>query len=130
MFKLIVYLELIRLTSKHLHYHVKGPNFYSDHLLTDRIQENIIDYIDSIKENYYMASGEEVPSEYSIINKIKILLPPEPTLEDLQYFITAALEIMNTIKTENKISQISQEVLGDIISNLTNSLGLLNNRLK
>ena len=129
MFKLLVHLELIRLAAKQLHYNVSGSNFYSDHLLMDRIQEELIDFEDEIKENYYMANGEKVPPEKEISSTTANLLPINISMEDLQEFLMEALNTINDLSVDSK-DAAEQDLLGKISSNLANSLGLLNNRLK
>ena len=48
--KLIAYLLAIANFAKDIHYSCKGDAFYSKHLLADRIQDSIYDFIDGIKE--------------------------------------------------------------------------------
>lgn len=122
-------MELIRLAAKQLHYNVSGSNFYSDHLLMDRIQEELIDFEDEIKENYYMANGEKVPPEKEISSTAANLLPINISMEDLQEFLIEALNSINDLSVDSK-DAAEQDLLGKISSNLANSLGLLNNRLK
>lgn len=129
MFRILVYLEIIRISAKQLHYHLTGDNFYGDHLLMDRVQDKMIKYIDSIKENYYLARNKEVPHERKIYEKVVSLLPDDITMELLREYITKELNFIDEFLLDETDAAVS-DLLGTISSNLSNSLGLLNNRLK
>ena len=128
MFRILVQLEIIRMAAKQLHYNVKGSNFFSDHLMMDKIQENLIDFEDEIKENYFMANNEKVPPEKEISSAAANLLPINVNLEDLREFIIDTLNIINDESVKSK-DAAEQDILGKISSDLAKSLGFLNNRL-
>ena len=57
--KLIAQLIAVCNYSKDIHYNCKGAAFYGKHLLADRIQENLSEYIDKIKELFFLANSKE-----------------------------------------------------------------------
>ena len=50
MFKILYHLIAIQRQAKEIHYRAKGFEFYSDHLLADRIYDGIEDLIDEISK--------------------------------------------------------------------------------
>lgn len=129
MYKLIVLLEVIRARAKDLHYILKGHSFYGNHLLADRVQEDLGDFIDQIKETYFMARQLDIPrnetiyadvvkeldnmKEYSILElaeKVKLTI----------YFIETMLR-----DTETPFTAGDNDLIGRISSNLQTSYALL-----
>lgn len=129
MYKLIVLLEVIRARAKDLHYILKWHSFYGNHLLADRVQEDLGDFIDQIKETYFMARQLDIPrnekiyadvakeldnmKEYSILElaeKVKLTI----------YFIETMLR-----DTETPFTAGDNDLIGRISSNLQTSYALL-----
>ena len=65
--QLLVYLTAIASLAKDLHYNMYGSNFYGNHLLMDRVYDGIYDFIDEIKENYYMYYQVQIPSDAAVV---------------------------------------------------------------
>lgn len=74
MINLIAYLEAARNQLKDLHYTAKGLTFYGNHLLADRMQENLSGYVDSIKEVCYLGKGLNAPQSKDIYEIVLTLL--------------------------------------------------------
>lgn len=118
---------------KDIHYNAKGDAFYSKHLLVDRIQENISDYIDSIKEVCFLAANKEpLPSSQYLTEAAKLI--PLITADDTENFRALSKLIFNTLKIiENPdilISKGEENLLGAIAENLQTSLGLVYQQIK
>lgn len=129
--KILVYLETIKGLSKDLHYEVKGNSFYANHLLMDRIHDNLDDYEDEIKENYFMYNEKPVPTHKSIMAQSIEMMPADDaetiskmsTLAEL--IKTAVYQIEQTLKDET-LDAGDNDLLGRISSTLKNDFALLN----
>lgn len=128
--EILIYLEAIQKTAKSIHYHSHGLNFFGDHLLMDRIQEPIYDFIDQIKENFYLASGDVPPHEKLLVTRLaEILEDGDPNLDGLKWYLEHTIELLNNECKQHPDSASINDMLGSISSSLANSLGLLNRRL-
>lgn len=130
---LIFSLLAIQNFCKDIHYNAKGDAFYSKHLLVDRIQENISDYIDSIKEVCFLAANKEpLPSSQYLTEAAKLI--PLITADDTENFRALSKLIFNALKIiENPdilISKGEENLLGAIAENLQTSLGLVYQQIK
>ena len=130
MFDLIIALTVIHAMAKDLHYKVIGETFYGNHLLYDEIADGLEDYIDEIKENYYMCRDYDVPLARDIfaaaVEKMK-----DSTAENLRSEIKAAVYLIDQLATQKgEFSEGDITLLGDISKNLSKKLGFANNLLK
>lgn len=129
--KLIVYLMAISNYSKDIHYNAKGEAFYSKHLLSDRIQENINGYIDSIKELFFLSTDEMPLSSSEYLKQASEMIPPiekydKDSFINLFNLIIEALKLIEEIEA----NKAEENLLGEIAQNLQISIGLINRQIK
>ena len=105
---------------KDLHYNIPD---YSIHLLMDRIQQDLFDFIDEIKENWILAKGNKPLDSSQYYAETVRLLPSAKQLDLLKALLIDALEKVEEAKGE---TIGDGDLLGRIGSNLQNSLGILN----
>ena len=129
--RLIAQLIAIANFCKDIHYNSKGDAFYSKHLLADRVQDNINEYIDQIKEICILGSNEKtLPSKEYLLQAIEFI--PAITENDQENF--KSLENLLVITLAN-IEQLEgtkgeENLFGAIAQDLQNSLGLINRQVK
>lgn len=129
---LIEYLIAIQNYSKDIHYNCKGESFYSKHLLADRIQDNLYDYIDQIKEICFLAANKEPLPSGEYLSRATSLIP-EITDDDKENFklmenlLTVALE---SIEKTKDLTKGEENLIGAIAQDLQTSLGLVNQQIK
>lgn len=63
---IIAQLEFLRKYAKTIHYNYVGPDFLSIHKYMDKVEKPINEFIDEIKEKYFMYNKMRVPSFYEI----------------------------------------------------------------
>lgn len=117
---------------KDIHYNAKGDAFYSKHLLVDRIQENISDYIDSIKEVCILGNDDDTLPSGEYLSRATSLIPElessdKKNFESLQNLIVNILTLMQSIEPATKGED---NLYGTIAEDLQNSLGLVNRQIK
>ena len=120
---LIVHLTAIQNYAKDIHYNCKGDNFYSNHLFADRINDNLSDYIDQIKEICLL--GHEIKplhsSEY--LNRAASIIPLDANFSQMSELLVNTLMIIEGIKD---VSKGDDNLLGAIAQDLQNNVGLIN----
>lgn len=130
--KLIEYLLAIANFSKDIHYSAKGESFYSKHLLADRISENIYDYIDSIKEIFFLAADKEPLASGEYLSRATSLIP-QIEQEDTGNFRALSVLIVSTLQHIEELKDLTvgeSNLVGGIAENLQTSLGLINKQVK
>ena len=137
--RLIVYLEVIRAIAKTIHYEYKGGNFYSIHKLMDRVQKDIYDWQDSIKEDYFMCYGLKVPSFVDVYSQVITELNSLESIDigtlmsTINQTIAHIEELCATDGFEsnepNTLTQGVLDLLGEISRSLCNSQGLLGHQM-
>lgn len=134
--KVISYLFAIQRQAKAIHYSAKGFEFYSDHLLCDRIYDGISDLEDEIFENYYLGREQEVPSQKDIFQKATDLIPQnaddiEIAFKGLDNLIIECIAKIESIVEEDKeLTAGDNDLLGRICSDLQKKHGFIIRRLK
>ena len=125
---LIEYLLAVQNFAKDIHYTSTGEAAYSKHLLADRVQENLYDFIDKIKEVCIL--GNDTPplpsGEYLSRATSKI---PQLGETDRENFRSLQALIINTLSHIEKIDDITTgeaNLIGNIAEDLQNNLGLIN----
>lgn len=118
--------------AKDIHYSCHGEAFYGKHLFADRIQDNLYDYIDQIKEICLLGNEiEPLPSAEYL--KSAITLIPSKTHIDTHNFENMKELVINTLAliedTEN-LTKGEENLIGNIAQDLQNNLGLINLQLK
>ena len=128
---LICFLIALQSFCKDIHYNSKGDAFYSKHLLADRVQDNISDYIDRIKEVCILGKGEATLPSWEYLSNATGLIP-EITPSDLDNFKALAMLINSILAVIEQIETARGEenLIGAIAEDLQNSLGLVNQQIK
>lgn len=134
--KLISLLELVRAIAKDIHYDFVGENFYSVHQLMDKVQDELTDFQDEIKENYFMCNELPVPTFKSMYEECLSLMKeeyPESNLESLKTAIRETIAHIEAVtkgdgKDASEIWGLTNgdiDLLGRISSNLRKSFALV-----
>lgn len=133
--KLICYLLAIADFAKDIHYNCKGDAFYGKHLLADRIQDGLYDFIDQIKETCILGndllpllSGEYRAMEIN-------LLPPVDTDDKtnflaMQKLLIESLVLMQKMLKETDTPRAEVSLVDGIAQDLQGKLGLVNRLVK
>lgn len=130
--KLIEYLIAIQNFAKDIHYNSKGDAFYGKHLLADRIQENLSEYLDQIKEVFFLASDKEPLPSGEYLSRATSLIP-EIAPEDKTNFKSMQNLIVVTLQHIEGLTDLTkgeENLIGAIAQDLQNSLGLINLQIK
>ena len=130
--KLIEYLLAVANFAKDIHYSAKGDSFYSKHLLCDRISENIYDYIDSIKEIFFLAADKEPLPSGEYLSRATSLIP-QIAEDDKTNFTSLSILLESALQDIEKIKDLTkgeENLIGAIAENLQASLGLVNRQVK
>ena len=128
---LICFLIALQNFCKDIHYNSKGDAFYSKHLLVDRVQENISDYIDRIKEVCILGNDEETLPSGEYLSRATSLIPEvrnndKENFKELEQLLVSILTLIETLN-----GTIGEENLyGAIAEDLQNSLGLISRQIK
>lgn len=128
---LIWHLMAVQNYSKDIHYNCKGDAFYSKHLLADKIQENISEYIDNIKEIFFLAKGLLPKASKYYLTESAILVPniekdDKKSFERLQELI---LDTLQKIEEVNATTKGENSLLDSISQDLQQSLSLINKQI-
>lgn len=129
--EIIIYLMAVANFAKDIHYNCKGDSFYSKHLLADQVEENIHDFIDDIKEIFFLAANIDTLPSKEYLNQAAGIIP-DITGDDKEDFKALGELITKTLKlienTDNTTTGESN-LLGNIAENLQKSLGLINRQI-
>ena len=129
--EIIIYLMAVANFAKDIHYNCKGDSFYSKHLLADRVEENIYDFIDDIKEIFFLAANIDTLPSKEYLNQAAGIIP-DITGDDKEDFKALGELITKTLKlienTDNTTTGESN-LLGNIAENLQKSLGLITRQI-
>lgn len=133
--KVLMILLAIQRASKGVHYHTAGSQFFSDHLLADRIYDGLDDLIDEIQENYFLGKEEDAPSQKELLKGATELVPEET--EDMKIAFTKLDKLLlsgiNELETVSELSALTvgdNDLIGRICSDLQKKHGFLWRRLK
>lgn len=131
--KLICFLIALQNFSKDIHYSCYGESFYAKHLLADRLQEDLYEYIDQIKEICLL--GEEVPplpsTEY--LKSAAEIIPLRYENDDHENFVllqNLLVEILSLLEKMEDLTKGEENLLGNIAQDLQQRLGLVNQQIK
>lgn len=124
--ELIAYLVAIKEFSKDIHYSCIGFEAYSWHLLADRVQENINDYIDRAKE-YLLGTDEKPLSSKEYLEEALRHIPAvhNETIENFKELQELLYKTLNIIE-EMKFDKAGDNLISEIADNLRNSNGIIN----
>lgn len=128
---LICYLLAICNFCKDIHYNCKGEAFYGKHLLADRVQENISEYIDQIKEICILGNDEKTLSSKDYLQKTIPLIPEikESDKDNFESLKTLLIQTLSAIE-QAEGTKGEENLYGAIAQDLQNSLGLINLQIK
>ena len=103
--RLLVILYAIKFYSKDIHYNARGEIFFSDHLLADRVVDDLDNIIDDINENLYLGFEHNAPTSKEVLKAVEQALPPVPTdihqaWKNLYGLITDGLNIIEGIEAD------------------------------
>jgi DNA-binding ferritin-like protein len=128
---IIVYLSAIYGISKDLHYSASGNEFYSLHLMYDKISEDLLDYIDEIKENYYMARQFDVPTAKEINKETLEYMSGNSDILELHNLLTLCIyHIQQYINDNETLTEGDKSLLGEIQNDLNKKIGFINRTIK
>ena len=136
MFEVLCFLLAIQRQAKEIHYHAKGDAFWGDHLLADRIYEDLDGLIDEIQENYYLGREEEAPSQRELLlnaaNDVKDSSDDiKKDFEYLDILIAQCIAQIESIAEDDKnLTAGDNDLLGRICSDLQKKHGFLVRRIK
>lgn len=124
--RILIYLTAIAGLAKDIHYTVEG---YGNHLLMDRIYDGLYDFVDEIKENYYMYLGREVPKSTDIFREAATMLEGFDTTQErernlLEYMLNA-IYLCDEESKKQRYDCGDNDLLGRIASKLKNNVALL-----
>lgn len=129
MFNLIERLMIIYYIAKDIHYSASGLDFYSIHLLMDKISDGIYDKIDEIKEVYYLGNGTLPPTNKEIIESVAISLPEFDNYKDginvLIDVLSGTIDHCKKLVEDLSESKSVQSIIDDICNSLMLKYGLL-----
>ena len=121
---LIVHLIAIGSHAKDIHYNCWGDDFYGKHLFADRIQENLNEYIDQLKEVCLRGHAYEPLDSKEYLRKAIPLIPNSKNdFLDMQKLLLDTLQLIEDI---DGLSKGDDNLLGAIAQDLQNSVGLIN----
>lgn len=120
---LIVSLLVISNYAKDIHYNCKGENFYGNHIFADRINENLSEYIDQLKEICLLGHGIKPLNSSDYLKTASNSIPKDISFSQMSELILNALALIESIEG---ISKGDENLIGTIAQDLQNNLGLIN----
>lgn len=130
--KLICYLLALANFAKDIHYSSHGEAFYGKHLFADRIQENLYEFIDQIKEICILGNEEEPLPSGEYLSRATSLIPVKSNI-DLENFKSMQALMLNTlthIESMDGLTIGEENLIGNIAQDIQNNLGLVNLQCK
>jgi DNA-binding ferritin-like protein len=130
---LIALLLAIANYAKDIHYNCGGSAAYSKHLFADLLEDDLYTYIDEIKENVFLANGQEPLSSRVYLTASSLLIPPIDVPSDFLKFV----KIKNLIdkcgellESFGGLSRGANALLDEIAGHMDKCKGLLHLQLK
>ncbi len=120
---LIVSLLAIANYAKDIHYNCSGPNFYGSHLFADRLQENLYNFIDQLKEVCLLGHNMKPLHSSEYLLQASSIIPNEINFKNMEALIVNTLA---TIELIDNISKGDENLLGAITQDIQSNVGLLN----
>lgn len=133
LFNLLKSLYCIRFFAKDIHYAAKGTEFFSDHLLADRVVDGLDNFIDDINENLYLGFEEKAPTSAEVLlGVVDSLFVAKDDIkknwETLYNYIKETEELIYKIEEEYDIPQVNS-LLDSIADDLQKKKGLIWRRI-
>lgn len=130
--KLICFLLALANFAKDIHYSCHGESFYGKHLFADRIQKNLYEFIDQIKEICILSNDEEpLPSGEYLLKATSYI--PAKAADDRENFKSMQALMLNTlthIESMDGLTIGEENLIGNIAQDIQNNLGLVNLQCK
>lgn len=133
--KLICYLIAIQNFAKDIHYSCHGEAFYAKHLLADRIQDGLYNFIDNLKEICLLGNQIIPLSSIQYLNDSIPLIPEidinndKANFEAMQNLLEESLLHMQMmLNEETPRGEVS--LVDSIAQDLQQKLGLVNMQVK
>lgn len=120
---LIISLMVISNYAKDIHYNCSGENFYGNHLFADRINDNINEYIDQLKEICLLGHNLKPLHSSEYLRNAASGIPLKASFSQMSELL---LNCLMLIETMHGISKGDENLLGAIAQDLQNNLGLIN----
>lgn len=125
--RLIVQLMVIREFCKDIHYNVSGLCAISLHKYADEVQENISEYIDSIKEICLLGMGQRplTSKEYmqeAVNNMFELPASDKEKFEMLHDILQDTINLIQDMQ----LNKAEDNLLSTIAEDLQKSVGLIN----
>ncbi len=130
---LIAYLLAIANFAKDIHYCAHGESFYAKHLLADRIQENIYEFIDKLKEICLLGNDIEPLNSSEYLKQAAQIIPLKNPNDDKANFIEMKdllIETLGLIEKMENPTKGEENLIGNIAQDIQNNLGLINLQVK
>ena len=115
MYNLIQHLIAFKYACKIKHW---STDNYADHMLYDRLSENLDDWVDSIAENYFMANDDKSVFKPDVLNG-KIIQ------DDLTKMCSTIIALLEELQT-NEYNEGINSLLSAIEEGFLNKLALAN----
>ncbi len=130
--KLICYLLALANFAKDIHYSCHGDAFYGKHLFADRIQDNMYEFIDQVKEICILGNNEEPLPSGEYLSRATSLIPQKSgdDLENFKSIQTLMLNTLTHIENMEGLTVGEENLIGNIAQDIQNNLGLVNLQVK
>ena len=134
----IATLKAIALIHQHNHWTTKGPNFYSNHQLFERLYNSALEDLDTAAEKFMGLFGDETLDydlQAEFLNKILLKYknlegsPVEMSLAVEKDFIKFSKEAYNCFEGESRLSDGLDDMITAIAGNREESVYLLQQTL-
>ena len=132
--KLICYLIAIQNFAKDIHYSCSGDAFYGKHLLADRIYDGLDDFIDQLKEVYFLGNNILPLSSSEYLAMAMNLLPAleqddKKNFTNMKNLIVNALAHMERMLQDKEATRGEVSLIDGIAQDLQGKLGLVNRQM-
>lgn len=132
---LIAYLIAIANFAKDIHYTCGGEAFYGKHLLADRIQDGLYNFVDQIKETCLLGNDIEPQQSGEYLIKAANLIPKlsnsdKTNFEKMQKLLIDCLVLMQEMLKETDTPRAEVSLVDGIAQDLQQKLGLVNLQVK
>ena len=134
--QIICDLVAIKSAAKGIHYRTYGEKFWGDHLLADRVVEDLDDFIDEIFENYYLGKGDDAPQQKMVMSVAVSMIPLvdndiTKAFGHLDELIINCLSELQMIEENNQdLTLGDKDLMGRICSDLQKKHGFIWRRIK
>ena len=120
---LIVHLLAVSNYAKDIHYNCTGANFYGNHIFADRINDNLAEYIDQLKEICLLGHNLKTLPSKVYLSEAAQIIPDGADFGKIRAIMIDTLKIVEQIKD---VSKGDENLLGAIAQDIQNNIGLIN----